>query len=82
MSGKLFRIADTKEGSSDEKDGSSDEKQKKAIVASESATKVIQVELNFSFGGLLMMLKGKPSNYFPLASFELDQKIFLLLRKP
>ncbi|OMP05719.1 RNA polymerase, Rpb8 [Corchorus olitorius] len=81
MSGKLFRIADTKEGSSDEKkDGNSDEKQKKAIVVSESATKVIQVELNFSFGGLLMMLKEKPS-YFPLASFELDQKTFLLLRK-
>ncbi|RWW12967.1 hypothetical protein BHE74_00051275 [Ensete ventricosum] len=35
-------------------------------------------ELYASFGGLLMMLKGDPSN---AAQFELDQRLFLLMRK-
>ncbi|XP_062179048.1 DNA-directed RNA polymerases II, IV and V subunit 8B-like isoform X2 [Phragmites australis] len=37
-----------------------------------------RVEIYASFGGLLMMLKGDPSN---AASFELDQRLFLLIRK-
>lgn len=35
-------------------------------------------EIYASFGGLLMMLKGDPSS---AASFELDQRLFLLIRK-
>ncbi|KAK1271921.1 hypothetical protein QJS04_geneDACA014090 [Acorus gramineus] len=35
-------------------------------------------EIYVSFGGLLMMLRGDPSN---AANFELDQKLFLLMRK-
>ncbi|KAF8369395.1 hypothetical protein HHK36_027275 [Tetracentron sinense] len=42
-----------------------------------SGTKV-KVEIYASFGGLLMMLKGDPSN---AANFELDQRLFLLMRK-
>ncbi|KAJ8460350.1 hypothetical protein OPV22_033276 [Ensete ventricosum] len=38
----------------------------------------VKVELYASFGGLLMMLKGDPSN---AAQFELDQRLFLLMRK-
>ncbi|KAG6509623.1 hypothetical protein ZIOFF_027623 [Zingiber officinale] len=38
----------------------------------------IKVEIYASFGGLLMMLKGDPSN---AAQFELDQRVFLLIRK-
>ncbi|KAK9111425.1 hypothetical protein Scep_018944 [Stephania cephalantha] len=37
-----------------------------------------QVEIYASFGGLLMMLRGDPSN---AAKFELDQRLFLLIRK-
>ncbi|XP_062213195.1 DNA-directed RNA polymerases II, IV and V subunit 8B-like [Phragmites australis] len=37
-----------------------------------------KVDIYASFGGLLMMLKGDPSN---AASFELDQRLFLLMRK-
>ncbi|XP_072988286.1 DNA-directed RNA polymerases II and V subunit 8A-like isoform X2 [Typha latifolia] len=37
-----------------------------------------KVEIYASFGGLLMMLKGDPSN---AANFELDQRLFLLMRK-
>ncbi|KAG0477695.1 hypothetical protein HPP92_012414 [Vanilla planifolia] len=36
------------------------------------------VEVYVSFGGLLMMLKGDPSN---ATNFELDQRLFLLMRK-
>uniref|UniRef100_A0A0E0D9I7 DNA-directed RNA polymerases I, II, and III subunit RPABC3 n=1 Tax=Oryza meridionalis TaxID=40149 RepID=A0A0E0D9I7_9ORYZ len=36
------------------------------------------VEMYASFGGLLMMLKGDPSS---AANFELDQRLFLLMRK-
>ncbi|CAL9129212.1 DNA-directed RNA polymerases I, II, and III [Musa troglodytarum] len=38
----------------------------------------VKVEIYASFGGLLMMLKGDPSN---AAQFELDQRLFLLMRK-
>ncbi|XP_006665034.1 DNA-directed RNA polymerases II, IV and V subunit 8B-like [Oryza brachyantha] len=37
-----------------------------------------KVEMYASFGGLLMMLKGDPSS---AANFELDQRLFLLMRK-
>ncbi|KAJ3677418.1 hypothetical protein LUZ60_003142 [Juncus effusus] len=37
-----------------------------------------KVEMYASFGGLLMLLKGDPSN---ASTFELDQKLFLLIRK-
>ncbi|OAY68524.1 DNA-directed RNA polymerases II, IV and V subunit 8B-like [Ananas comosus] len=43
-----------------------------------SSGKNAKVEIYASFGGLLMMLKGDPSN---AANFELDQRIFLLIRK-
>ncbi|KAK1294197.1 hypothetical protein QJS10_CPA16g00192 [Acorus calamus] len=45
-------------------------------IAEESNTGL--VEIYVSFGGLLMMLRGDPSN---AANFELDQKLFLLMRK-
>ncbi|EEC76521.1 hypothetical protein OsI_14307 [Oryza sativa Indica Group] len=37
-----------------------------------------KVEMYASFGGLLVMLKGDPSS---AANFELDQRLFLLMRK-
>ncbi len=37
-----------------------------------------KVEVYVSFGGLLMCLKGEPSN---LSSLQLDQRIYLLMRK-
>ncbi|XP_057976516.1 DNA-directed RNA polymerases II and V subunit 8A-like [Malania oleifera] len=37
-----------------------------------------KVEIDASFGGLLMMLKGDPSN---VTNFELDQRLYLLMRK-
>ncbi|CAL0299476.1 PREDICTED: DNA-directed RNA polymerases II, IV and V subunit 8B-like [Lupinus angustifolius] len=37
-----------------------------------------KAEINISFGGLLMLLKGDPSH---CNKFELDQKLFLLMRK-
>ncbi|KAL6603239.1 hypothetical protein ACP70R_043600 [Stipagrostis hirtigluma subsp. patula] len=37
-----------------------------------------KVEIYASFGGLLMMLKGDPSS---ASNFELDQRLFLLIRK-
>ncbi|KAL1325505.1 hypothetical protein HN51_035571 [Arachis hypogaea] len=37
-----------------------------------------KAEINISFGGLLMMLKGEPSQF---NKFELDQRLFLLMRK-
>ncbi|KAK1319050.1 hypothetical protein QJS10_CPB04g01781 [Acorus calamus] len=45
-------------------------------IAEESNTGLVEVYV--SFGGLLMMLRGDPSN---AANFELDQKLFLLMRK-
>ncbi|KAI3895276.1 hypothetical protein C5167_024293 [Papaver somniferum] len=38
----------------------------------------VKAEIYASFGGLLMLLKGDPSN---AANFELDQRLFLLMRK-
>jgi DNA-directed RNA polymerase I, II, and III subunit RPABC3 len=35
-------------------------------------------EIYASFGGLLMLLRGDPST---AASFELDQRLFLLMRR-
>ena len=35
-------------------------------------------EVNASFGGLLMMLKGESAQF---KNFELDQRLFLLIRK-
>uniref|UniRef100_I1Q4W0 Uncharacterized protein n=1 Tax=Oryza glaberrima TaxID=4538 RepID=I1Q4W0_ORYGL len=43
-----------------------------------SSGQATKVEIYASFGGLLMMLKGDPSS---AASFELDQRLFLLIRK-
>ncbi|KAK6914513.1 RNA polymerase, Rpb8 [Dillenia turbinata] len=38
----------------------------------------VKVDIYVSFGGLLMMLRGDPSN---ATNFELDQRLFLLMRK-
>ncbi|GFS45956.1 DNA-directed RNA polymerases II and V subunit 8A like [Actinidia chinensis var. chinensis] len=38
----------------------------------------LEVEMCISFGGLLMLLKGDPSG---AQKFELDQKLFILIRK-
>jgi len=38
----------------------------------------LKVEIYVSYGGLLMMLKGDAGNF---ANFELDQRLFLLMRK-
>ncbi|KAJ1686231.1 hypothetical protein LUZ63_017621 [Rhynchospora breviuscula] len=43
-----------------------------------SGGQAAKVEIYASFGGLLMMLKGDPSN---ASNFELDQRLFLLIRK-
>lgn len=37
-----------------------------------------KAELNISFGGLLMLLKGDHSHF---NKFELDQRLYLLMRK-
>ncbi|XP_058069380.1 DNA-directed RNA polymerases II and V subunit 8A-like [Magnolia sinica] len=47
-------------------------------ISEEGSGSNVKVELYVSFGGLLMMLKGDPSN---AANFELDQRLFLLIRK-
>ncbi|KAL4179787.1 hypothetical protein AMTRI_Chr13g89010 [Amborella trichopoda] len=46
-------------------------------ISEDSGTNV-KVEINASFGGLLMLLRCDPSN---AANFELDQRLFLLMRK-
>ncbi|KAL3641589.1 DNA-directed RNA polymerases II and V subunit 8A [Castilleja foliolosa] len=47
-------------------------------ISEESRDKQVKADIYVSFGGLLMMLKGDPS----IASrFELDQRLFILLRK-
>ncbi|AQK61615.1 DNA-directed RNA polymerases II IV and V subunit 8B [Zea mays] len=43
-----------------------------------SSSQNAKVEMYASFGGLLMLLRGDPST---AASFELDQRLFLLIRK-
>ncbi|XP_068635572.1 DNA-directed RNA polymerases II and V subunit 8A-like isoform X2 [Aristolochia californica] len=47
-------------------------------ISEEGSGPNVKVEIYVSFGGLLMMLKGDPSN---AANFELDQRLFLLMRK-
>ncbi|CAA6657253.1 unnamed protein product [Spirodela intermedia] len=47
-------------------------------ISEEGSGPNVKVEMYASFGGLLMMLKGDPSN---AVSFELDQRVFLLIRK-
>ncbi|KAL1563356.1 DNA-directed RNA polymerases II and V subunit 8A-like [Salvia divinorum] len=47
-------------------------------ISEESSEKQVKADIYVSFGGLLMMLKGDPSI---AARFELDQKLFILIRK-
>ncbi|XP_043693598.1 DNA-directed RNA polymerases II, IV and V subunit 8B-like [Telopea speciosissima] len=47
-------------------------------ISEEGSGANVKVEMYVSYGGLLMMLKGDPSN---AANFELDQRLFLLMRK-
>ncbi|KAM7525053.1 hypothetical protein LguiA_014955 [Lonicera macranthoides] len=47
-------------------------------ISEEGAEPNVKVEMDISFGGLLMMLKGEPSIS---AKFELDQRLFILIRK-
>ncbi|XWS75173.1 hypothetical protein CRYUN_Cryun01aG0062300 [Craigia yunnanensis] len=86
IKGKLYRISEEIEETSNEKKGTSS--------SNKSARKVVKLYVyynsyleqlflcyarrNVSFGGLLMMLKGNRS-YMP--RFELDEKLFLLIKK-
>ncbi|XP_010268240.1 PREDICTED: DNA-directed RNA polymerases II and V subunit 8A-like [Nelumbo nucifera] len=47
-------------------------------ISEEGSGANVKVEIYASYGGLLMLLKGDPSN---AANFELDQRLFLLMRK-
>ncbi|XP_044499817.1 DNA-directed RNA polymerases II, IV and V subunit 8B-like [Mangifera indica] len=47
-------------------------------ISDEGSGKTLKAEIYISYGGLLMMLKGDPSY---ITHFELDQKLFLLMRK-
>ncbi|KAG6421097.1 hypothetical protein SASPL_117646 [Salvia splendens] len=47
-------------------------------ISEESSEKQVKADIYVSFGGLLMMLKGDPSI---AARFELDQRLFILIRK-
>ncbi|KAK4492890.1 hypothetical protein RD792_000215 [Penstemon davidsonii] len=47
-------------------------------ISEETREKQVKADMYVSFGGLLMMLKGDPSI---AARFELDQKLFILIRK-
>ncbi|OAY37772.1 DNA-directed RNA polymerases II and V subunit 8A [Manihot esculenta] len=47
-------------------------------ISEEGSGKKIKGEIYVSYGGLLMMLKGDPSH---VSHFELDQRLFLLIRK-
>ncbi|XP_073279832.1 DNA-directed RNA polymerases II and V subunit 8A-like [Primulina huaijiensis] len=47
-------------------------------ISEETKEKHVKADIYVSFGGLLMMLKGDPSI---AARFELDQRLFILLRK-
>ncbi|KAL6909397.1 hypothetical protein ACP4OV_001678 [Aristida adscensionis] len=88
MHGKLYKISETPvpkpnaEKKSDET--APNEKPSERTVPKEKKTpedpsaKNPKVEIYASFGGLLMMLKGDPS---VASSFELDQRLFLLMRK-
>ncbi|KAG5399651.1 hypothetical protein IGI04_014258 [Brassica rapa subsp. trilocularis] len=44
----------------------------------ESDGKTPKAEMYVSFGGLLMLLRGDPAH---ISHFELDQRLFLLMRK-
>jgi DNA-directed RNA polymerase I, II, and III subunit RPABC3 len=46
--------------------------------SSNDFTPSLSSEIYASFGGLLMLLKGDPSS---AANLELDQRLFLLMRK-
>ncbi|KAJ0035808.1 hypothetical protein Pint_26008 [Pistacia integerrima] len=47
-------------------------------ISDKGSGKTLKAEIYVSYGGLLMMLKGDPSY---ITQFELDQKLFLLMRK-
>uniref|UniRef100_A0A0C9RIV5 TSA: Wollemia nobilis Ref_Wollemi_Transcript_15450_1139 transcribed RNA sequence n=1 Tax=Wollemia nobilis TaxID=56998 RepID=A0A0C9RIV5_9CONI len=47
-------------------------------ISEEGSGANVKVEIYVSFGGLLMLLKGDPSN---ASNFELDQRLFLLMRR-
>ncbi|GLT57754.1 hypothetical protein SLA2020_307040 [Shorea laevis] len=47
-------------------------------ISDESSGKLLKAEIYVSFGGLLMLLRGESSH---LAHFELDHRLFLLIRK-
>ncbi|XP_044473897.1 DNA-directed RNA polymerases II, IV and V subunit 8B-like [Mangifera indica] len=47
-------------------------------ISDEGSGKTLKAEIYVSYGGLLMMLKGDPSY---ITQFELDQRLFLLMRK-
>ncbi|XP_066364373.1 DNA-directed RNA polymerases II, IV and V subunit 8B-like [Miscanthus floridulus] len=47
-------------------------------ISEDTSSQNAKVEIYASFGGLLMLLRGDPST---AASFELDQRLFLLMRK-
>ncbi|ESR56121.1 hypothetical protein WN944_016018 [Citrus x changshan-huyou] len=47
-------------------------------IGDEGSGKSLKAEIYVSYGGLLMMLKGDPSY---VSHFELDQRLFLLMRK-
>ncbi|XWS56420.1 hypothetical protein CRYUN_Cryun09bG0083800 [Craigia yunnanensis] len=77
MRGKLYMISEEKEGTSNEKQGTSSSKEKEGT-SDESARRIVKLEIKASFGGLLMTLKGSPSY---MSKFELDQTLFLLIKK-
>ncbi|KAK9912010.1 hypothetical protein M0R45_035884 [Rubus argutus] len=52
--------------------------QGKLYKISEGSKRDPKAEVNASFGGLLMMLKGESSQF---KNFELDQRLFLLIRR-
>ncbi|KDP43918.1 hypothetical protein JCGZ_20928 [Jatropha curcas] len=47
-------------------------------ISEEGSGRNVKAEIFVSYGGLLMMLKGDPSH---VNQFELDQRLFLLIRK-
>ncbi|KAJ4723629.1 DNA-directed RNA polymerases II and V subunit 8A [Melia azedarach] len=47
-------------------------------ITDEGSGRSLKAEIYVSYGGLLMMLKGDPTY---VSQFELDQKLFLLIRK-
>ncbi|XVF37621.1 hypothetical protein REPUB_Repub20aG0025300 [Reevesia pubescens] len=47
-------------------------------ISDDGSGKSLKAEVYISYGGLLMMLKGEASH---VSHFELDQRLFLLMRK-